>query len=523
MQDNIIHGDSLHELKQLADESVDVLVTDPPYGYSFMGKSWDKTLPDIGIFKECHRVLKPGAFAFVMSAPRSDVCARMMLMLEDAGFEIGFTPIYWTYASGFPKAGDAMKLAMNKLGDEGKVVGRGSAGFQTSISKKRVEEGYRENETNAQNEFDLKEATDPRALALKGAKVGFQPKPAVEVIIVAMKPLSEKTYVDQALKEVVCTLCGGKGSYQAGYNSIPAPVMRDQKCGRCNGTGKTPGMKGVTWLDDCRIPIAPDDTWEKTSEGEGFTGWSGMKNRITVPPHEKGRFPANLLVSDDVLNDGKHRHAAGNKNNTYAGGGKNWFNEQKRPPAQIPNDSGSYSRYFDLDAWWARLSDYKCKNCGSIPEVDRWYRYTYCVECKYTTTHEPTSLPRELPFLIVPKAAKSEKNAGLEGLGLKVPTTYSTETVEGAASRGRQPRHSSPTANHHPTVKPLKLMSYLITLGSRPGDVVLDPFLGSGTTAVAAKQLGRKYIGIEREAEYVEIARARIENVKPAHTEPRLF
>lgn len=64
--------------------------------------------------------------------------------------------------------------------------------------------------------------------------------------------------------------------------------------------------------------------------------------------------------------------------------------------------------------------------------------------------------------------------------------------------------------NHHPTVKPLKLMSYLITLFSREGDIVLDPFVGSGTTCLAAKKLNRKYIGIERESEYIEIANARL-------------
>lgn len=78
----IIHGDSKKELKKLDAESIDLLCTDPPYGYSFMGKAWDKALPDIEIFKECFRVLKPGAFAFVMSAPRSDVCSRMAILLE---------------------------------------------------------------------------------------------------------------------------------------------------------------------------------------------------------------------------------------------------------------------------------------------------------------------------------------------------------------------------------------------------------------------------------------------------------
>ena len=105
-------------------------------------------------------------------------------------------------------------------------------------------------------------------------------------------------------------------------------------------------------------------------------------------------------------------------------------------------DGGSFSRYFDLDAW------------------DKAARKTF-------------------PFLIVPKPAKSEKNKG-------------------------------PDANNHPTVKPLKLMRYLITLTTREGDTVLDPFVGSGTTCVAAKELNREYIGIDREAEYVENANARL-------------
>ena len=67
-----------------------------------------------------------------------------------------------------------------------------------------------------------------------------------------------------------------------------------------------------------------------------------------------------------------------------------------------------------------------------------------------------------------------------------------------------------PQRNVHPTVKPLSLMSYLVTLGSREGDVVLDPFVGSGTTAIACELLNRKWIGIELCKEYAEIARARI-------------
>ena len=84
-------SDALSVLKGLEVDSIDSLVTDPPYGISFMGKDWDKALPDINIWKECLRVLKPGAFAFVMSIPRSDCLSRMIISLEDAGFNVGFT------------------------------------------------------------------------------------------------------------------------------------------------------------------------------------------------------------------------------------------------------------------------------------------------------------------------------------------------------------------------------------------------------------------------------------------------
>jgi hypothetical protein len=180
-----------------------------------------------------------------------------------------------------------------------------------------------------------------------------------------------------------------------------------------------------------------------------------------------GRFPANLLVSDDVLNDGVERKS---------GGGDKSNKKPKSLLSQVPAnpnagifkvDSGSYSRYFDLDRW--------------------------------ATT---------LPFLITPKASKGEKNKGLEDREKVTVGDGRKKAIDNAFQRGKTER-----VNSHPTVKPLKLMSYLITLFSRPGDTVLDPFVGSGTTAVAAVQLGRVGVGIEREAEYAEIARARL-----AHT-----
>jgi len=78
-------------------------------------------------------------------------------------------------------------------------------------------------------------------------------------------------------------------------------------------------------------------------------------------------------------------------------------------------------------------------------------------------------------------------------------------------------RGKSLRKNTHPTVKPIKLMAYLITMGSRKGDVVLDCFAGSGTTCLAAKTLDRKFIGIELDSEYQKIAQERVETVDVAN------
>jgi len=385
MNRQLIHGDSAKELKKFDDNSVDLLCTDPPYGYGFMGRDWDKVLPDIKIFEECFRVLKPGALAFVMSAPRSDVQYRMAEMLEKVGFRIDYTPIYWTYASGFPKA-----MNMGKMLDK---VGR-----------------------------DKKE--------LDGSYGGFQPKPAVEVVIVAMKPIEEKGLLAQAQK---------------------------------NG-------KAVSWFDDCRIPFDEGDDYDSyVDKQKSFKGSETIGTTIKGNEHflggdieqldpsenfvdeSAGRFPANMLVSDKVLDD--------------------------------------YSRYFSLDEWFS-------KNLKSLPEP----------------------VQKTFPFMIVPKASKAEKNNGLDNFDTKQTTgggggvgDYIDDVNSASGKFGSE---KAPSRNIHPTVKPLTLMNYLVVLGSRKGDVVLEPFAGSGTTALACVSQERDYIAIEREEEYYEIAKARLDKVE---------
>jgi len=112
-------------------------------------------------------------------------------------------------------------------------------------------------------------------------------------------------------------------------------------------------------------------------------------------------------------------------------------------------------------------------------------------------------------FFYCAKASRAERNAGLEGAEPKwVDETRKPDSVGGNNPRNRGARADT---NFHPTVKPLKLMQYLVRLTKTPtGGIVLDPFMGSGTTGCACALEGREFIGIEKEAEYVEIAEKRI-------------
>jgi DNA modification methylase len=432
----LIHGDSVEELKKLDDNSVDLVVTDPPYGYSFMGKEWDKALPDKRIWKECLRVLKAGGFAYIMSAPRQDVLARMMIDLEDSGFNTAFTSMYWAYATGFPKALNISKAIDKKLGVERtEVIG----------SRKRNVKPYDDsngwNDNNTQGEYEYKKPASEEAKKLDGSYAGFQPKPAVEVIIVCMKPLDEKTYLEQAMK---------------------------------NG-------KGVSWFDDCRIPTSDSDKYDleqrEVSKAHGIQNDDSFLDQIHDADAKhgvqgKGRFPANIMVSDDSLDTGKitkSKSGMRKNNNTESILEKGFEGKPKEIYSGL-NDSGDFSRYYDLDRWW------------------------------------------KSQFIITPKASKSEKNKGCEDFDEKSVNRIRQNKTnpEKSLKTGSGKVRDIKMKNNHPTVKPLKLMSYLITLGSREGDVVLDPFMGSGTTPLASKNMGRNYIGIEREEEYFKICCARV-------------
>jgi hypothetical protein len=117
-------------------------------------------------------------------------------------------------------------------------------------------------------------------------------------------------------------------------------------------------------------------------------------------------------------------------------------------------------------------------------------------------------------FFYVAKASRRERNAGLDGMPERA-----AGAMDGNSGRsgGRLGGDGSPVRiptaqNHHPTVKPIALMRYLLTLVTPPGGIVLDPFAGSGTTLVACAELGLSAIGVELKEEYAEIAARRIDH-----------
>jgi DNA modification methylase len=446
----LLLGDCLDKLKELEDNSIDSIVTDPPYGLSaapnsgksskggFMGKQWDYDVPSVDIWKECLRVLKPGGHLLAFAGSRT--YHRMAVRIEDAGFEIR-DMISWLYGSGFPKSMDISKQIDKKFGklDEREVVGQ-----YTAPSEKPE---WTEGRTNAGTYFggdDAKStfggmitapATDE---AKKWQGYGTALKPAHEPVVMARKPLEENTVVDNVLK---------------------------------HGTG------GIN-IDESRIPTDEDQRRPSKGGENGLNNTNTFKIRertVEEQPKHDGRFPANLILDEEagemldeqtgILNSGFMK--AGTARLMSDNPNKNTYG--KWNPDTVTNDtygdSGGASRFF------------------------------YC-----------------------PKVSKSERNEGLDSLQTKQTTgggggigDYKNDVNSASGKFGSE---KAPSKNHHPTVKPVDLMLYLIRLVTPKGGITLDPFMGSGSSGKAAVRGGFDFIGIEREDEYFKIAEARIEYEK---------
>lgn len=374
MENQLILGDSFEVLKSFPDNSVDAIITDPPYGLRFMSKKWDYQIPSVELWQEVLRVLKPGGHALVACGTRTQ--HRMAVNLEDSGFEIRDI-ISWLYGSGFPKSLNIGKAVNEKLGNEREVIAS-KGKFSFSESNCYAQDKWTKSQVGVER-FETKGNTEYEGQ-------GTALKPAQELFTLCRKPLSEKTIVDNVLKW---------------------------------GTG---GLN----IDDCRV-----GTEERINKGQpsyqGATGTFSGQGEIPTRSDKvvQGRFPANVIHddSDEVVSQFPFTTSGEKPPIDKSSHGMNFLTFRKGNINHFPASSGSASRFF------------------------------YCA-----------------------KASPSERKS----------------------------------YNNHPTVKSIALMEYLIELITPVGGVVLDPFGGSGTTVIACLKTGRKYIVIEREPEYYEIAKKRI-------------
>jgi site-specific DNA-methyltransferase (adenine-specific) len=417
----LLHGDCLSELAGLSDSCVDTIITDPPYGLSFMGKKWDYDVPSIEIWKECLRVLKPGGTALIFAGSRTQ--HRMAVNVEDAGFILKDC-IMWIYGSGFPKATDISKQ-LDK-GHEREVIGDNPnnrpncAGNQTRSMAAPI------------TVQPLTKPATPEAILWNGWK-SHGLKPAYEPILVAVKP-NEGTYANNALVHGV-----------SGLNIAGSLIGYESESDK----------KSAVWGRGTDIM------------GGNYVGATHGTGETNIQPNSKGRFPANVILDEEagrLLDEQSGTLKSGKPGIKHGGNDGAAYGAESRPAGtQMEGfgDKGGASRFF------------------------------YCA-----------------------KASKKERNAGCEGMAERMTGMSGGAQSQGEgydAGQGIGLNRVTGKKNHHPTVKPLALMEYLCTLTKTPtGGIVLDPFMGSGTTGVAARNTGRPFVGIEREAEYCEIAKARI-------------
>ena len=243
---NLLQGNNIELLKGLPENSVDSIVTDPPYGISFMGRKWDYDVPSVEFWKEVLRVLKPGGHVLSFGGTRT--YHRMVVNMEDAGFEIR-DQIMWLYGSGFPKSLNIGKAVDKLQGNEREVVGD-NPNHRTTTGL--LELGFQ----------DGKESSSITKGNSDWEGWGTALKPANEPICLARKPLSEKTIAENVLK------------------------------------WKTGGIN----IDGCRVGTEVRTTPVGSNDSRDDKTLFGLNSTIHHKREEttEGRFPANILLDEEA-------------------------------------------------------------------------------------------------------------------------------------------------------------------------------------------------------------------------------
>jgi DNA modification methylase len=315
----VVLGDCRDVLRTLADNSVDSVVTDPPYEIGFMGRSWDGTgvAYDVTVWEECLRVLKPGGHILAFGGSRT--WHRLAVAVEDAGFEIRDS-IAWIYGSGFPKSLDVSKAIDKKLGAEREILPQGS-----TKCPDYPEPCGGHNETG---KFSATVHALPSAPATAEAQQwagwGTALKPAHEPIVVGRKPFGKGVTVAENVLR-----------WGVGGLNIDASRIADDMSEFISATGKPRSGMG---------------------HARGFEMGEGYGGENANPPHAKGRWPANVILDEVTAGlvdeqsgvSASKAHSSGLKTFGQAGGlaGENPNYNPDTENVRGHTDSGGASRFF---------------------------------------------------------------------------------------------------------------------------------------------------------------------------------
>lgn len=503
----VIQSDCLEVMQGMADNSIDFLVTDPPYGLKFMGKKWDYDIPKVEVWREALRICKPGSMAAVFGGSRT--FHRLVVALEDAGWEIRDT-IMWLYGSGFPKSHNFGR----KLGGEW--------------------EGY-----------------------------GTALKPAFEPIIICMKPL-DGTFAENAEKWNVAGInvddcriftCEDLGRYNLKSNGI-SPFGVDDGSTIANGKSTFFGK-----------PISEQGRWPANvildeEAAAMLDKMSGLSKSLKSKKNDN-LYKGNLWGSGD-------RSPFNSYNDS--GGASRFFKciESECCLCYIPctkamdkecKNTHVHNVNLNLKTIQETNLNFVPKN-AQMTQKEQFVHNVKCAEnlcdlCAINIVHalveiknlgfKKEELQATLDYIgsfksyiliqnlvlfaeqwenidIIPTIESLSKLFGCVLHAIESYTKQENHNQNGNNEQSRfrycpkastKERNEGTKGNFHPTIKPIALMKYILKLLAPPNNpTCLDPFCGSGTTLLAAYELGINCIGIEKEAEYCEIANKRLESIK---------
>lgn len=435
----IHHGDCREAMAGMEAESFHSIVTDPPYGLSFMGKGWDHGVPGVGFWTEALRVAKPGAHLLAFGGTRTH--HRLMCAIEDAGWEVRDV-VMWVYGSGFPKSLDVGKAIDKRRDDTAQVLQ-----VVAWLRGVRDAAGVKNADIDAAFGFN----------GMAGHWCGYS-QPAVPTLdqVPTLLDVLGLTLDDVPadIRELLWTLNGRKG--QPGENWAKREVVGSHRAGIANPADSERHTVGGS------ASVEVLDTAPATDAARRWHGW-GTALKPAYEPIIVARKPLVGTVAANVL-----EHGCGGLNIDGCRVGT-----EPRPLIESKSErsgnafgdglNGSRAAGETTTGRWPAnfIHDGSDEVVGLMPEPAA--RFFYCA-----------------------KASKADRNEGLE----------------------------ADTRNHHPTVKPTDLMRYLCRLVTPPGGTVLDPFCGSGSTGKAAALEGFNFVGIEQDADYIDIATARIEHAR---------